>query len=129
MIVVLAGCASWSAGRSVALVDQGDRLIAEGQYAAAVRTYDEFLARYPDDRDAPRVLARRDAIAGLIGAREEIARLKAELGVRDGELARLRQEITRLTAESERLRGETDRMRADLEKLKRMDIEQEQRRR
>jgi tetratricopeptide (TPR) repeat protein len=129
MIVVLAGCTSWPVGRSVALKEQGDRLIAEGQYAAAVRAYDEFLARYPDNHEAPRVLARRDAIAGLLGAREEIARLQGELGVRDGELGRLRQEIARLTAESERLRSEADRLRADLEKLKRLDIELERRRR
>jgi hypothetical protein len=62
-------------------------------------------------------------------ARDEIARLRVALETRDGEAGRLRQEITRLTAEAERWRAEADRLRADLEKLKRLDLEQERRRR
>ncbi len=128
IILVLAGCATWPLGRSPAL-DRADHLVAKGDYAAAAQMYDEFLAKHADDREAARARTSRDAVAGILSARAEIARLRAELDTRDGEVGRLRQEIARLTAEADRLRGEADRIRADLEKLKRLDLEQERRRR
>jgi chromosome segregation ATPase len=129
IILVLAGCATWPLGRSPAVLDRADHLVAKGDYAAAAQMYDEFLAKHADDREAARARTSRDAVAGILSARSEISRLRAELDTRDGEVGRLRQEIARLTAEADRLRGEADRIRADVEKLKRLDLEQERRRR
>ena len=130
IIVLLSACTAWPVvGRSVALLERADHLTGRGHYAAAVRAYDEFLAAHPDDPAAVRALASRDTAAGILVARDEIARLRVKLESRDGEAGRLRQELTRLTAETERLRAEADRLRTDLEQLKRLDLEQERRRR
>ncbi len=95
------------------LLDRADREIGRGDYGAAVRTYDEFLAKYPDL--AGRVRARRDTVANLVAAQADLARLRVELTTREGELSRVRQEMQRLQA--------------DIEELKRIDLRQEERRR
>jgi hypothetical protein len=97
------------------LLDRADRQIARGDYVAAVRTYDEVLARYPDDPAAPRALAARDILGSLLAAREDISRLQKELTAREAELGRIKQDL-------ESLRG-------DLENLKRLDLREERRRR
>src|SRR2546425_416305 len=112
MAMLLAGCAPW--WPPATLLDRADRLVQKGDYASAVRTYDELLAKYPDDPSARRALVSRDAVAGLLAARADIARLREELASRDGELNRLRQELERL--------------REDLENLKRLDLRDERRR-
>ena len=112
MAMVLAGCAPW--WPPATLLDRADRLVQKGDYASAVRTYDELLAKYPDDPSARRALVSRDAVAGLLAARADIARLREELASRDGELNRLRQELERL--------------REDLENIKRLDLRDERRR-
>ena len=123
IILLLSSCtASWPFVRSGALLERADRLTAKGDYAAAVRVYDEFLATHPDDPAAVRALASRDTAAGILIARDEIARLRMKLENRDGEADRLRQEL-------ERLRAEADRLRTDLENLKRLELELERRRR
>lgn len=122
IILLLSGCMVWPFARSAALLDRADHLAARGDYAAAVRVYDEFLDKYPDDPAAVRALTSRDTAASILTARDEIARLRVRLEDRDGEAGRLRQEI-------ERLRAEADRLRADLEKLKRLELELERRRR
>lgn len=120
-VVLLGGCAAWPWRPASRLLERGDVLAAHGDYAAAVRAWDELLARYPDDPAAPAALARRDTAAALLAAREEVARLRSELAAREAEVGRLRQELARLGAEAERLRS-------DLEQLKRIDLRLERRR-
>lgn len=117
LAVVVGGCAStdWALDASASLLSRADRFGDRHQYEAALRTYDEFLARYPTDPAAPRAQKSRDTIASIVSARTELARLRAELAARDGELARLRQE--------------TERLRADLEKLKEVDLNLERKKR
>ena len=100
---------------------KAERLTEEGQYQQAVAAYDEFLAVHADDAQAPRALANRDAIAGFLMARTEMARLRQDLTAREAEVARLREELARVRQESERLR-------ADLERLKQIDLKQDRRR-
>lgn len=117
LAVVVGGCASgdWPFSGSASLLARADRLADRQQYEPALRTYDEFLARYPTDPAAPRAQKSRDTIASIVTARVELARLRSELAARDGELARLRQE--------------TERLRADLEKLKEVDLNLERKKR
>lgn len=146
-MLCLAGCAAVPAGHpATSLLDRGDRLVAQGDFAAAVTVYEELLARYPDDAVAPRARASRDAAARILAARQEIdqevSRLRAELAVRDDELTRMKQDLTaresevaRLQrelatrqAELQRLTAEAERLRGDLEQLKRLDLKLERRR-
>jgi TolA-binding protein len=118
LVLGIAGCASidWPFnGAAASLLARADRLADRQQYEPALRTYDEFLARYPSDPAAPRALKSRDTLASILTARAELARLRSELAARDGELARLRQE--------------TERLRADLEKLKEVDLNLERKKR
>jgi hypothetical protein len=117
LAVIVGGCASTERlfNDSASLLARADRFGDRHQYEAALRTYDEFLARYPSDPAAPRVLKSRETIASIVTARMELARLRAELAARDGELARLRQE--------------TERLRGDLEKLKEVDLNLERKKR
>lgn len=120
-------CASWPLSRppftraSKASLAKAERLTEEGQYQQAVAAYDAFLAAHGDDSEAPRALANRDAIAGFLTARAEMARLQQDLTAREAEVARLREELARLRHESERLR-------ADLERLKQIDLRPDRRR-
>jgi hypothetical protein len=117
-VLGLSACAT-SLWPPALLLDRADRLVARGDYGGAVRTYDELLAKYPQDH---RALARRDTLTGLMAARADLARLREELTARESELSRLRLEMQRLLAETERLRD-------DIEELKRIDLRQEERRR
>lgn len=112
LATALGGCALWWPPAS--LLQRADRLVQQGDYASAIRTYDELLAKYPADPAATRALASRDAVAGLLAARGDIARLRQELAAREGELTRLRQELEQL--------------REDLENLKKIDLRDERRR-
>lgn len=117
LATALGGCASadWPFANATSLLARADRLAERQQYEAALRSYDEFLTRYPGDAAAPRALKSRDAIASIVTARGELARLRNELAARDAELARLRQE--------------SERLRADLEKLKEVDLNLERKKR
>jgi hypothetical protein len=122
LVLGIAGCASIDSlfdslfnGAAASLLARADRLADRQQYEPALRTYDEFLARYPSDPAAPRAQKSRDTLASILTARAELARLRSELAARDGELARLRQE--------------TERLRADLEKLKEVDLNLERKKR
>jgi TolA-binding protein len=106
---------------STASLEKAERLTENGQYQEAVAAYDEFLAGHPNDAQASRALANRDAIAGYLAARGELARLRHDLTAREAEVARLREELARMRQESER-------MRADLERLKQIDLRQDRRR-
>jgi hypothetical protein len=124
---LVTACASrplawWPFARaSTVSLAKAEKLTEEGQYQQAVAAYDEFLAVHADDSEAPRALAHRDAIAGFLIARAELARLRQDLTARDAEVARLRDELARVRQESERLR-------ADLERLKQIDLRQDRRR-
>lgn len=100
---------------------RAEKLTEEGQYQQALAAYDEFLAVHADDAQAPRALGHRDAIAGYLTARAELARLRQDLTAREAEVARLREELARVRQESERLR-------ADLERLKQIDLRPDRRR-
>jgi hypothetical protein len=117
LVLLAGGCASadWPFNGSASLLARADRFGDRQQYEAALRTYDDFLARHPNDPAAPRAQKSRDTIASIVTARTELARLRSELAARDGELARLRQEAERL--------------RADLEKLKEVDLNLERKKR
>jgi len=106
---------------STASLAKAERLTEEGQYQQAVAAYDEFLAQHADDSQAPRALANRDAIAGFLSARADLARARQDLAAREAEVARLRDELARVRQESER-------MRADLERLKQIDLRPDRRR-
>jgi hypothetical protein len=118
LTLTLTGCAGWSLLPDDALA-RAERLVEQGDYGAAVNAYNEFLARYPHET---RARASRDALASLLAARAEVARLRDTLALRDGELTKLRQEMQRLTQEA-------DRMRTDLETLKEIDLRKEPKRR
>lgn len=114
--LALGGCAiGWPFGDASTLLAHADRLADRKQYESALRAYDEFLTRFPGDPAAPRALKSRDAVASIVTARTELARLRSELAARDAELAKLRQE--------------TERLRADLEKLKDVDLNLERKKR
>lgn len=127
---------------SALLLARADRTLAQGDYAQARQAYDDFVQRYPEDAATPRVLATRDVLQNLTGARDEVTRLSAEvlqvkeqghdterdldrlrrdLAGRVTELARVRQELGERQAEVARLLAEADALRADLEKLKSVD--------
>lgn len=118
LMLTLTGCAEWSRLPGDALA-RADRLVEQGDYGAALQAYNEILARNPDEA---RARASRDALASLLAARADVARLRDTLALRDGELTKLRQEMQRLTQEA-------DRLRTDLETLKEIDLRKEPKRR
>jgi len=114
--LAVGGCASsWPFSDAPTLLARADRLADRQQYEPAVRAYDEFLLQYAQDPAAPRAQKSRDAVAAILTARGELARLRSELAARDAELAKLRQE--------------TERLRADLDKLKDVDLNLERKKR
>ncbi len=155
---LLAGCATWPFARPAApLLAQADALAAEGHFAEALRAYDDVLARYPHDREATSIAARRDTVQAVVAAQSEIDRLKGELAAReaqlaaaraevaeaesqrerlahdlasrDTELSRARREVVARQAEATRLAAEAEQLRSDLEDLKRIEMRIERRRR
>lgn len=114
---------------------QGDRLVAERDYAGARAAYDQILDRYPQADLAPRARAARDVVAEILTGRAELARLRAEAATREADLARLREslaarhgDLTRLhedlagrQAELERVRAELQTRQAELERLETID--------
>jgi len=124
--LALAGCALSQSQPSHDALARADRLVEQGDYAAAVQAYDEALARHPDERDANRARTSRDTLTNLLAARADVARLQSTLTTREGELTR---EVTRLRQELQRVTQEADRLRADLEALKAIDLRQERPRR
>lgn len=132
-----------------------DGLLGQGDYEGARRAYDELIEAYPGDREAGRARATRDAVAALLSARAEMARLReavaaekdtprlrrdltareaeiarvrTDLAAREAEIAKLRHDLTDRQAEVARLTAEAEQLRVDLEKLKNVDIRLERRR-
>ena len=133
---LLAGCASSLPRASATLLVRADRLVSEEQYAAALNTYDEILAKYPGTKEAGRARTSRDTLGDVLAARTQIARLTAVMKTQQAELARARQQLiaregdlVHARQEIARLVAETERLRTDLEQLKKIDIDLERRRR
>ena len=145
--LVVAGCASWSASMMVA---RGDRLAVRGDLDSALRAYDDAVARGADGSSGTRARAGQASVGAALAAREESARLRAELvkrenelvrlraeserlerelAARDGELTRTRQDLTSRQAELIRVGLEAEQLRVDLEKLKSIEMRLERRRR
>ncbi len=122
LALALLGACATQPRPSVVLLERADRLVEQGQYAAAIGKYDELLATYPKEPETARAQAVRDTLSSLMAARADVVRLREELATRDGEVGRLKQDLHRLATETERLRS-------DLEELKRIDLKQERRRR
>jgi hypothetical protein len=120
MMIVVAGCASWAPPwrRSVVLLERGDELAARGDHAGAQQAYEELVRRYPDDPSVPRARLMRDLVAGLVAARSEVDRLRADLAETErarAEAVRQRDEaISRQRDEQARQRDEQARQRDDL---------------
>jgi DNA repair exonuclease SbcCD ATPase subunit len=141
-LLVAAGCASlppWVDGPAESALARAHAHARRGDYQLAVRAYDDFLARYPDDPAAPRVVDTRDTLASILAfrgelerVRDEVARLREELtlretdlGRRESDLQRVRrelalrqQDLTARQVEAERLRAETERLRTETERLR-----------
>ena len=127
----LGGCAtsSWWPFRPAAmLLVRADRAADELRFRQALALYDEFLTRYPEDAAAARALESRDTVAAIVTTREELARLRSELRVRESEVTKLREDVARLRQEVMSRQAETDKLRADLERIKEMDLRLERRR-
>src|SRR5437899_1750407 len=109
-------------GRVTVRLIRADRAADELRFRQALALYDEFLARYPDDAEAARVLESRDTVAAIVTTREELIRLRSQLRARESEVTKLREEVARLRQEVSSRQAETDKLRADLERLKQMDL-------
>jgi hypothetical protein len=131
LVVTVAGCASWTwwpFRPAAMLLMRADRAADELRFRQALALYDEFLTRYPDDVEARRALESRDTVAAIVTAREELARLRGELRMREIEAGKLRDEVTRLRQELASRQAESDKLRADLERMKELDLKLERRR-
>lgn len=118
LLATITGCASLPILSPALLLARADRQAREGAWQEAVASYDAYLARFPDDSEAPRVLESRDTLAATLAAqaeltrrREEVARLRDELGRLQDEGTWLREGGTRLRAEATVLRDEVVRLR------------------
>lgn len=157
LAAALAAAACTRTPRATPLLEQADQLAAQGDYASALRAWEEVLRRHPPDPGASHARVSRDLavrvlalevelerVRAELAAREvalerlrgelaarggELARLRAEMAAREAELARARRELATRQAEVERLHADAERLRADLEELKRIDLRQERRRR
>ena len=136
LMATTAGCASWSmGGAGSALLARADHQARDGAWEEAVASYDEYLARYPDTKAAPRALESRNALAAALIARSEETRLRTEVMQLRAEVAQLREDLTRRESDLARTRqelatrqAEADRLRTDLERLKQIDLRLERRR-
>jgi hypothetical protein len=123
LLIGTAGCASLPASSlpivgPALLLAQADRQAREGSWEQAIASYDEYLARYPDDSSAPRVLESRDTLAATLTARAELARRREEVARLRDELATLQDEGTRLREDGTRTRAEATVLRDEVIKLR-----------
>lgn len=120
LLATTAGCVSMPVLGPALLLARADRQAREGAWEKALVSYDDYLARFPDDATAPRVRESRDTLAAMLTAqveltrrREEVARLRDELARLQAEGTRLREDGTRLRAEATVLRDEVIRLHDD----------------
>jgi hypothetical protein len=125
LLLTTTGCVSVPIIGPALLLARADRQAREGAWEDAVASYDDYLARFPDDSAAPRVLESRDTLAAMLSAqtdlarqRDEVARLRAELATVKDEGTRLREGGIRLRAESTVLRDEVIRLRDERTQLR-----------
>ena len=118
LLAAIAGCVSLPLIGPVILVAQADRQAREGAWEEAVASYDEYLARFPDDSWAPRIRESRDTLAAMLTARSELTRRREEVAKLSDELAGLQAEGTRLREDGTRLRAEATVLRDEVIKLR-----------
>lgn len=118
LAVFTSGCMSLPVVGPTLLLVRADRQAGEGDFEAAVASYDEFLARFPDDSAAPRALRSRDTLVTSLEAQQELARRREEVERLRSELIRLQQEEARLRLEKARLREEEAQLREDRRRLR-----------
>jgi len=125
LLATFSGCVSMPILGPTLLLSRAERQAREGSWAEAIASYDEYLARFPDDSAAPRVLESRDTLAAMLTARaeltrrrEEVARLRDELSGLQADETRLREDRTRLSAEATVLRDEVIRLHDEAMRLR-----------
>ena len=118
LLATVAGCVSWPIVGPVILVAKADRQAREGAWQEAVASYDDYLARFPDDSWAPRIRESRDTLAAMLTARSELTRRREEVAKLRDELAGLQDEGTRLREDGTRLRAEATVLRDEVIRLR-----------
>jgi hypothetical protein len=106
LLVITAGCTTLPIVGPAVLLARADRQARDGSWREAIGSYDEYLGRFPDDADAPRILESRDTLAAMLTARAELTR-------RRDEVTRLQDELSKLEADGTRLREDGTRQRAE----------------
>ena len=118
LLATTAGCVSLPIVGPALLLARADRQAREGAWEEAVASYDQYLARFPDDSAAPRVLESRDTLAATLTARAELARRREEVARLRDELATLKDEGTRLREDGTRMRAEATVLRDEVIRLR-----------
>jgi chromosome segregation ATPase len=118
ILAITAGCTTIPIVGPAVLLARADRQAREGAWDDAVRSYDEYLGRFPDDEDAPRILESRDTLAAMLTARAEVARRREEVTRLQDELTKLEDEGTRLREDGTRQRAEVTTLRDEVIKLR-----------
>jgi hypothetical protein len=118
ILALTAGCTTIPIVGPAVLLARADRQAREGAWDDAVRSYDEYLGRFPDDEDAPRILESRDTLAAMLTARAEVARRREEVTRLQDELTKLENEGTRLREDGTRQRAEVTILRDEVIKLR-----------
>jgi chromosome segregation ATPase len=110
------GCAGWSPfpRPTPAVLERAHAAVERGDYDGALTAYDDALRAGLEGETAVRARAARDTVAAVLGARAEVARLRAEAVARDGEVAKLRDGMTAREDDLTRLREEVARLRQEL---------------
>ena len=101
LALLTGGCASvppWPWWYSPELV-KADRLVEQGEYAAAVAAYDAYLATHRTDA---RVRMSRNTVASILALQRELARLREEFAKREADLDRLKELDLRIERRGEK---------------------------
>jgi len=118
ILAITAGCTTMPIVGPAVVLARADRQAREGAWEDAVRSYDEYLGRFPDEADAPRILESRDTLAAMLTARAEVARRREEVTRLQDELSKLETEGTRLREDGTRHRAEVAVLRDEVIKLR-----------
>jgi hypothetical protein len=101
LVLLTGGCASlppWPWWYGPELV-KADRLVEQGDYAAAVAAYDAYLAKHGADA---RVRMSRNTVASILALQREIARLREDVAKREADLERLKELDLRIERRGEK---------------------------
>jgi hypothetical protein len=101
LVLFAGGCASlppwpWWYGEELV---KADRLVEQGEYAAAVAAYDAYLAKHGADA---RVRMSRNTVASILALQRELARLREDLAKRAADLERLKELDLRIERRGEK---------------------------